>query len=80
VVSSALVYCLRFIAGEIHRLQSQYLTGSGTHLWWYRQLWHVIFDVLPLREPRLEVDLSLARTIRCGGVLNFGMSCLMSYY
>ena len=46
-----------------------YLSGLGVRKRWYRQLWHVKYRPLPVRERSTNSDISTAQPVRCGDTL-----------
>ena len=76
MVSAALVGKVRAIASERADFEYVYLSGLGVRKRWYRQLWHVKYRPLPVRERSTNSGISTAQPVRCGDTLQLVLEIL----
>ena len=76
MVLAAFVCEAEAVAGERADIECVYLSGSRGLERWYRQLWHVKYRPLPVRERSTNSGISTAQPVRCGDTLQLVLEIL----
>ena len=76
MVLAASVCEAEVVAGERADIEFVYLSGSRGLKRWYRQLWHVKYRPLPVRERSTNSGISTAQPVRCGDTLQLVLEIL----